>query len=64
MQRQIFYATDYEGTRQLLAFLMEDFCRGDPAICGSDLASVAAGFRQTEAVETSNEAFERPGGGE
>jgi len=34
VQRQIFYATDYEGTRRLLAFLMEDCCQGHPDICG------------------------------
>jgi DNA-binding transcriptional ArsR family regulator len=34
VQRQIFYATDYEGTRQLVAFLMEDCCQGRPEICG------------------------------
>jgi ArsR family transcriptional regulator len=39
MQRQIFYATDYEGTRRLLSFLMEDCCGGDPALCGTDLTN-------------------------
>lgn len=34
VQRQIFYATDYEGTRKLIAFLMEDCCQGRPEICG------------------------------
>ncbi|KPF81872.1 ArsR family transcriptional regulator [alpha proteobacterium AAP38] len=34
VQRQIFYATDYEGTRRLVAFLMEDCCQGRPEICG------------------------------
>ena len=33
VQRQIFYAADYEGTRQVLAFLMEDCCNGKPEIC-------------------------------
>lgn len=36
--RMIIYAADYEGTRQLLAFLMEDCCQGNPEICGSGLA--------------------------
>ena len=57
IQRQIFYATDYEGTRQLLAFLMEDCCRGDPAICGGDLAGAVAGCRPEDATETSDEAL-------
>lgn len=35
VQRQIFYATDYEGTRKLVAFLMEDCCQGRPEICGT-----------------------------
>ena len=40
--RQIFYATDYEGMRRLLAFLTEDCCQGHPEICAgifSDLES-------------------------
>ena len=37
--RSIFYAADYEGTRKLLAFLMEDCCQGRPEICGSGLAA-------------------------
>ena len=40
-QRQIFYAADYEGTRQLLGFLTRDCCQGRPEICG-DLARLAA----------------------
>lgn len=35
--RVIRYRADYEGMRQLLAFLMEDCCQGDPAVC-ADLA--------------------------
>lgn len=35
VQRQIFYATDYDGTRRLVAFLMEDCCQGRPEICGT-----------------------------
>lgn len=34
VQRQIFYAADYEGVRQVLAFLMDDCCSGKPEICG------------------------------
>ncbi len=33
VQRNVHYATDYEGTRRLLAFLMEDCCQGRPEIC-------------------------------
>ena len=32
--RSIIYAADYERMRSLLAFLMEDCCRGRPEICG------------------------------
>jgi DNA-binding transcriptional ArsR family regulator len=39
VHRQIFYATDYEGTRRLLAFLMEDCCQGRPELCGADLSA-------------------------
>jgi len=40
--RSIVYAADYEGTRRLLAFLMEDCCQGRPEICGTGLAPAAA----------------------
>lgn len=42
--RQIFYATHYEGMRQLLDFLMQDCCNGHPEICrpGSSCGEVAA----------------------
>ncbi|KAA0677878.1 ArsR/SmtB family transcription factor [Azospirillum brasilense] len=36
VQRQIFYACDYEGTRQLIAFLMEYCCQGRPELCSTD----------------------------
>ena len=48
VQRQIFYATDYAGTRRLLAFLMEDCCQGMPELCdvGAECApSAEAGTR-------------------
>ena len=32
--RQIIYATDFAGTRELLDFLMRDCCQGDPLLCG------------------------------
>lgn len=32
--RSIIYSADYERMRDLLAFLMEDCCGGEPAICG------------------------------
>lgn len=31
--RQIYYAADFEGMRELLAFLMDDCCQGDPQMC-------------------------------
>ena len=47
-QRQVFYAADYEGTRQLLTFLTRDCCQGNPEICG-DLTRIAA-LPETEEV--------------
>ncbi len=32
--RHIFYAADIEGLRNLVAFLTEDCCQGNPDICG------------------------------
>lgn len=42
VQRQIFYASDYDGTRRLIAFLMEDCCQGQPELCGSAILDAAA----------------------
>ena len=41
VQRQVFYAADFAGTRELLTFLTRDCCQGHPEICG-DLACLAA----------------------
>ncbi len=32
--RSMIYAVDFEGTRSLLSFLVEDCCQGDPSVCG------------------------------
>jgi len=32
--RSMIYAVDFEGTRALLSFLVEDCCQGDPSVCG------------------------------
>lgn len=32
--RHIFYSAQYEGLRQLIAFMMEDCCQGRAEICG------------------------------
>jgi ArsR family transcriptional regulator, arsenate/arsenite/antimonite-responsive transcriptional repressor len=40
-QRQVFYAANYQGTRELLTFLTRDCCQGRPEICG-DLTRIAA----------------------
>src|SRR5262249_30487681 len=37
--RHIFYAAQFEGLRRLIAFLMEDCCRGLPEICGGLVAT-------------------------
>jgi DNA-binding transcriptional ArsR family regulator len=33
-QRQIIYATDYAGMRDLIDFIMRDCCQGHPELCG------------------------------
>lgn len=38
--RRVLYAAKYEDMRQLLAFLTEDCCSGNPDICG-DLINLA-----------------------
>lgn len=35
--RYIRYAAHFEGMRQLLSFLTEDCCQGNPELCGSTL---------------------------
>lgn len=32
--RSIIYAVNFAGVRELLGFLMEDCCQGNPALCG------------------------------
>lgn len=41
--RNIFYAVDVEGTRELVAFLTQDCCRGHPEICGFEPAGGCRG---------------------
>jgi ArsR family transcriptional regulator len=36
VQRQVFYAINWEGTGQLLAFLTEDCCKADPSVWRAD----------------------------
>ena len=38
--RSIIYSIDFNGTRALLAFLMEDCCQGRPEVCSPALDSV------------------------
>ncbi|AUN32886.1 transcriptional regulator [Niveispirillum cyanobacteriorum] len=51
VQRQIFYATDYGGTRRLLSFLMEDCCQGRPELCGDGLGTLACVTKQKEPTD-------------
>ena len=41
--RSIVYRIDFEGTRVLLSFLMEDCCKGRPEVCAPLLDSVLPG---------------------
>jgi ArsR family transcriptional regulator, arsenate/arsenite/antimonite-responsive transcriptional repressor len=40
--RSVIYAIDLNGTRKLLAFLVEDCCRGKPEVCRPLIASALA----------------------
>ena len=40
--RSVIYAVDVEGTRKLLAFLVEDCCRGKPKLCQPLIAAALA----------------------
>ena len=41
--RSIIYRVDFDGTRALLAFLMEDCCQGQPELCSPLLDSLLPG---------------------
>jgi DNA-binding transcriptional ArsR family regulator len=41
--RSIIYSIDFDGTRELLSFLMEDCCRGRPELCAPVLDSLLPG---------------------
>ncbi len=41
--RSIIYSIDFDGTRDLLSFLMEDCCQGQPELCAPVLDSVLPG---------------------
>ncbi|MEM7705425.1 MAG: helix-turn-helix transcriptional regulator [Pseudomonadota bacterium] len=38
--RSIIYRVDFAGTRELLAFLLEDCCQGQPEVCSPAIDSV------------------------
>jgi ArsR family transcriptional regulator, arsenate/arsenite/antimonite-responsive transcriptional repressor len=40
--RSVIYAVDLEGTRELLSFLLEDCCRGNPHLCAPLIESTLA----------------------
>lgn len=40
--RSVIYAVDFEGTRGLLSFLVEDCCQGEPAVCGPAIDATLA----------------------
>jgi DNA-binding transcriptional ArsR family regulator len=41
--RSIIYRIEFDGTRELLSFLMEDCCQGHPEVCQPVLDSVLPG---------------------
>ena len=41
--RSIIYSIDFDGTRALLSFLMEDCCQGNPDVCLPVLESLLPG---------------------
>jgi len=43
VSRSIIYSIDFDGTRELLSFLMEDCCRGRPELCAPVLDSLLPG---------------------
>jgi ArsR family transcriptional regulator, arsenate/arsenite/antimonite-responsive transcriptional repressor len=41
--RSVIYGVEFDGTRRLLGFLMEDCCQGRPEVCSPVLDSVLQG---------------------
>ena len=41
--RSVIYSVDFDGTRALLGFLLEDCCQGAPEICSPALDAVLLG---------------------
>jgi arsenate reductase len=68
VKRQIYYAVDIEGTRRLVAFLMEECCQGRPEICeyegagsccdeGDRSHTSVAGSNQVEASDMTDKLY-------
>ena len=47
VSRSIIYSANYDGMTELLSFLMEDCCAGNPQIC-APLAAIASQCRPAE----------------
>lgn len=48
--RSVVYRVDFEGTRALLAFLLEDCCQGAPELCSPALDSLLLGCCESTAT--------------
>lgn len=48
--RSVIYAVNLDGTRELLSFLLEDCCRGEPQLCAPLIESTLADCCPTESV--------------
>ena len=58
--RSIFYSIDFTGTRELLSFLMEDCCQGQPELCDPLLDSLMPDCCTTQIIPgDSNETHAR-----
>lgn len=48
--RSIIYSVDFAGTRELLSFLMEDCCQGQPELCAPVLDSLLPDCCATQSI--------------
>ena len=53
--RQILYATDYDGMRALIDFIMRDCCQGHPELCSGFRASGCESGVKTQSVEETSD---------
>ncbi len=61
VQRNIFYAVDTDGTRELITFLTQDCCGGRPELCGYEAADEPTSCGPAHTIPTTDRAGDLDG---